>query len=259
MQLSHLINNTWTGLFEYTEDRISIMNIIYEIVGFYPQLDDYGYALTNFIKQSPSRNIPYDNRVYPKLYDIFRPFRYSLLRFVKVVLLYDEPHVNGLDTGIPFYYDIDACALLPQNYSYVNTQEMTVLADALSKHKSDPTLFPEGIPGKYIMKWINQGVLPLRASWTNSKYGTHCDFWFDYTIAFLNALHEFDNRILVIALGDKASYVASYSELNLNTIYIEEFESSYRINSYPNSSNLNGMFEATNNLLIDLGRQPINW
>ena len=248
MHLSSVINYTWNGVFESC--RTPILDVVHEIVGIHPILDNEGYALT-FTKQ------PY--RIYPKVLDIFRPFRMSLLTFVKVVIVYDSPNINGLDTGVPFYYDLNSCVLEYGKYNYHSVEEMTIMAKILANHKKDKSYLAEGMPDKYVQKWIDQGVLLMRASWTSSVMSDMFDMWYDYTLEFLNCLYKFDETIIFLALGEKACAVCQDSDVAYNTIFIKDFE----VNSTPFGVNpispLSDMFDQINYALIDIGKQAINW
>lgn len=183
--------------------------------------------------------------VYPDMYDIFNALHYTAYKEVKVVILGQDPY-HGPNQAHGLSFSVKPGVLPPPSLLNIYKE----MQDDL--HCSAPKT-------GYLKKWADQGVLLLNtvltviAGQANSHRGMG---WERVTDRIISLLNERTDPIVFILWG---SHAQSKASLITNKIH-------YIIKS-PHPSPLSASrgffrskpFSKTNDILISIGKTPIDW
>jgi uracil-DNA glycosylase len=152
------------------------------------------------------------NNIYPLKKDIFNCFKFTKYNDLQVVILSDEPYIDGSSNGVAFGINEDIGKDI--NSSLIQMQE-TIERDVKD--------------GLYFMdlsceRWTKQGVLMLNSALTvikNNKY-SHGIYWRYFTKYLLLNLSKEKTGIIYCLWGKQAQSYKKY--INADNNYILEFE-----------------------------------
>lgn len=184
-------------------------------------------------------------RIFPSMYDIFNALKYTDYQDVKVVIIGQDPyHEVGQAHGLCFSVQ-DGTPFPP---SLLN----------IFKELQDDLGYAIPTSGN-LTKWAKQGVLLLNAVLTVREHyaNSHKNKgWEEFTSSVIKALNERDDPIIFLLWGNDAK---RKRELITNPKHI------ILTAAHPSPlSAYNGFFgcrhfSKTNDMLIKLGKQPIDW
>ncbi|WP_099191473.1 uracil-DNA glycosylase [Tepidibacter mesophilus] len=183
--------------------------------------------------------------IYPDMYDIFNALNYTQYKDVKVVILGQDPY-HGPNQAHGLSFSVKPDVAIPPS-----------LLNIYKELNSDLECY---IPNNgYLKKWSDQGVLLLNAVLTvkANQANSHKNIGWEYfTDKIISILNNRKNPIVFILWGKNAQ-----SKLNIiknpNHCIIKSVHpsplSAYRgfFGSKP--------FSKTNDFLISIGANPINW
>ncbi len=201
---------------------------------------DYFINLMKNIKKEYQEKI-----VFPKKEEVFKAFRYTPYKSVKVVILGQDPYhgdgeAEGLSFSVPL--NIKKPPSLVNIYKELNSDLGIKISESGSLHS-----------------WAKEGVLLLNAVLTVIKdhAASHQGMgWEIFTDSVIKKINEKDTPVVFILWG---RYARSKKGLITNPIHLV-IES-----AHPSPlSAYNGFFGSrpfskTNNFLINNGIKPINW
>ncbi len=183
--------------------------------------------------------------IYPDMYDIFNALHFTPYNKVKAVILGQDPyHGHGQAHGLSFSVKPG----VPAPPSLVNI--FKELNNDLGCYMPN---------NGFLKKWAEQGVLLLNAALTvrAGQANSHRNIgWENFTDRIIELLNEKENPIVFILWGNNAQ-----SKMN-----IINNKNHYTIKA-PHPSPLSAHrgffgskpFSKTNDLLISLGKEPIDW
>ena len=183
--------------------------------------------------------------IYPDMYDIFNALHFTPYNKVKAVILGQDPyHGHGQAHGLSFSVKPGVAA--PPS-----------LVNIFKELNNDLGCY---IPNNgFLKKWAEQGVLLLNTALTvrAGQANSHRNIgWENFTGRIIELLNEKENPVVFILWGNNAQ-----SKMN-----IINNKNHYTIKA-PHPSPLSAHrgffgskpFSKTNDLLISLGKEPIDW
>lgn len=164
--------------------------------------------------------------IFPKMQDVFKPFRVCPYKDLKVVIIGQDPYPQkGYATGLAF----------------ANPENTKIISPSLQLIKDRIYLdFPEysegfidelpfGNPFEYIFditleSWAKQGVLLLNSALTieENKIGSHSNIWYPFMKELIKNLSEVNSGIIYMLLGNDAKIFKSF--INKKSNYILEYK-----------------------------------
>lgn len=151
--------------------------------------------------------------IYPKQPDIFRAFRMTPYKDVRVVIIGQDPYFDGRATGLAFANDDDSAIIADQ---LSPSLQMVKQCIEVMVHKGlnlnfDPTL----------TNWTEQGVLLLNSSLTveEGKPGSHTKFWNRFMRHTLETLSENKTGICYLFIGGQAKILARHINHKTNHVF----------------------------------------
>lgn len=201
---------------------------------------DYYQQLHDFLKKEYATHT-----IYPDMYHIFAAFELTPFSKVKVVILGQDPyHEPGQACGLSF-------AVRPGVKVPPSLQN-------IYKELFDDLKIPPVNHG-YLKSWGEQGVLLLNTvltvrrgqAFSHAKHG-----WEQLTDAAIKKLSDREQPVVFILWGKAAQQKAELINSNKNIILTSAHPSPFSANrgffgSHP--------FSKTNDALLAMGEQPINW
>lgn len=151
--------------------------------------------------------------IYPKQPDIFRAFRVTQYKDVRVVIIGQDPYPDGRATGLAFAND-DQRAIIQDNLSPSLQKIRACIETTIYKGLNldfDPTL----------MSWADQGVLLLNSALTVQKnmVGSHTKIWHEFMSKFLQSLSHFKPGLSYLLLGSQSSVLEQHIDHKRNYIF----------------------------------------
>lgn len=201
---------------------------------------DYYLKLRQFLKQEYSSHI-----IHPNMYDIFNALKWTSYADTKVVVLGQDPY-HGQNQAHGLAFSVQKGVPIPPS-----------LLNIYKELREELELY---IPNNgYLEKWARQGVLLLNASLTvrdgaaNSHRGKGWEIFTNEVVAKLN---EREDPVIFLLWGSNAK-----EKMSLITNPIHKILTSAHPSPLSASRGFFGCghFKRTNELLEEMGKEPIDW
>ena len=201
---------------------------------------DYFQKLLNFIKKEYS-----EKTIYPKQTEIFKAFRNTAYKDIKVVILGQDPY-HGVNQAEGLSFSVKEGVQKPP--SLLN----------IFKELHDDLGYDIPLTGS-LVPWTQEGVLLLNTVLTveAGKPASHKDLgWERFTDEVIKKINEKTTPVVFILWGSfarsKKSLITNHNHFIIESPHPSPF-SAY--NGFFGSK----PFSKTNNYLISKGIKPINW
>lgn len=183
--------------------------------------------------------------IYPDMYDIFNALHFTPYNKVKAVILGQDPY-HGQDQAHGLSFSVKPGVPAPPS-----------LVNIFKELNNDLGCY---IPNNgFLKKWAEQGVLLLNTALTvrAGQANSHRNIgWENFTDRIIELLNEKENPIVFILWGNNAQ-----SKMNIIN------NKNHYVIKAPHPSPLSAHrgffgskpFSKTNDLLISLGQEPIDW
>lgn len=203
-------------------------------------IQPYFFDLVSFVKSEYQ-----NNTVYPPGNQIFRAFDLCPIDQVKVVIIGQDPyHGPGQANGLCF--SVSEKIKMPPS-----------LVNIFKEIRAD--LGKEFPPNGSLERWASQGVLLLNATLTvrAREAGSHQNKgWEDFTDAVIQKLTEQKSGIVYILWGAYAQRKGEVIQTDKNLVIKSPHPSPFSADRGFFGSK---PFSKTNEYLISLGKEPIDW
>ena len=186
------------------------------------------------------------NVVYPPYEDVFKAFKLCPWDKLKIVIMGQEPHLNGEANGLS-YGDRYAVTF--------HTAVLGKIYDCIDR---------EYRPGSFYLDfdftledWAKQGVLLLNTTLTTreGKLHSHKKPWKNFISSVLNTINNYKPGTVFILWGKEAQLLIPYINKNnyiLTCDYPGQYVDNFKDWHCPN-------FKEADKILIDLYGETINW
>lgn len=183
--------------------------------------------------------------IYPGMYDIFNALNYTSYKDVKVVILGQDPY-HGPNQAHGLSFSVQPNVKIPP--SLVNIYKE--LHDDLGCY----------IPNNgYLKKWADQGVLLLNTTLTvrAGEANSHKNIgWIYFTDRIIEILNKREDPVVFILWGNNAiskeKLITNKNHFIIKSVHPSPLSASRGfLGSRP--------FSKTNNFLISIGKEPIDW
>lgn len=201
---------------------------------------EYYLNLRKFLKEEYSHH-----KIHPDMNDIFNALKWTSYEGTKVVILGQDPY-HGENQAHGLAFSVKKGVAIPP--SLLNMYKE--LKDSLGLY----------IPNNgYLEKWARQGVLLLNASLTvrDGLANSHRNKgWEIFTTDVIKILNKRNDPVIFLLWGnnarEKAQYIDKSRHYVLETVHPSPLSASRGFFGC-------GHFKKANNLLIKLGKEPIDW
>ena len=201
---------------------------------------EYYLKLREFLKSEYSHH-----KIHPDMNDIFNALKWTSFKDTKVVILGQDPY-HGENQAHGLAFSVKKGVASPP--SLLNMYKE--LKDSLGLY----------IPNNgYLEKWARQGVLLLNASLTvrDGLANSHRNKgWEIFTTEIIKKLNERNDPVIFLLWGNNAREKAQYIDRSKHYI----FET---VHPSPLSASRGffgcGHFKKANEVLVKLGKEPIDW
>lgn len=201
---------------------------------------DYYLKLRGFLKHEYSHY-----NIHPNMQDIFNALKWTSCENTKVVILGQDPY-HGENQAHGLSFSVQKGVDTPRS-----------LANIYKELQDELGLF---IPNNgYLEKWARQGVLLLNASLTvrDGEANSHRNCgWETFTTEIVKKLNERSEGVIFLLWGNNAKEKMAYIQKPQHKILTSAHPS-------PLSASRGffgcGHFKRTNELLIEMGKTPIDW
>ena len=201
---------------------------------------EYYLKLREFLKDEYSHH-----KIHPDMNDIFNALKWTSFKDTKVVILGQDPY-HGENQAHGLAFSVKKGVAIPP--SLLNMYKE--LKDSLGLY----------IPNNgYLEKWARQGVLLLNASLTvrDGLANSHRNKgWEIFTTEIIKKLNERNDPVIFLLWGNNAREKAQYIDRSKHYI----FET---VHPSPLSASRGffgcGHFKKANEVLVKLGKEPIDW
>ena len=201
---------------------------------------DYYIKLRGFLKSE------YQNhKIYPDMYDIFNALKWTAYKDTKVVILGQDPyHEVNQAHGLAFSVKVG----------------VNIPPSLLNMYKELHNELGLYIPNNgYLEKWARQGVMLLNSSLTvrEGLANSHRNKgWEIFTSSIIERLNERDDPVIFLLWGNNAkeknALITNQKHYVLTAAHPSPLSASRGFFGC-------GHFKKTNELLIQMGKQPIDW
>jgi uracil-DNA glycosylase len=194
--------------------------------------------------------------VYPRDVDLLNAFKLCKWNDLKVVIIGQDPYPgDGLATGLAFEIN----GQLPARNS------LRIMFNCLKKQG----LITEIPRNGRLSSWARQGVLLINSVWTvqQGEANTHKDIWSKYFNVFLTNLcavaKEEGKHLVFLLLGNAARtyapIISGFDHLIFDWGHPSPMSARNKQPTHPENFLNCDIFGKTNDALINMGLQPINW
>lgn len=184
-------------------------------------------------------------KIHPDMYDIFNALKWTSYSGVKVVILGQDPY-HGENQAHGLSFSVQRGVAIPPS-----------LLNMYKELQNELGLY---IPNNgYLEKWARQGVLLLNASLTvrdgmaNSHRGKG---WEIFTDEVVKKLNERADPVIFLLWGnnakEKAKYITNPQHKILTSVHPSPLSASRGFFGC-------GHFKTANDLLLQMGKEPIDW
>lgn len=235
--LQRRVYQEWLNILEEVENKIE--KTIHELSIRYNEVGKFNFNYTNLINNK-------EKYIFPKFYNILKPFRKIKPNDVKVILLGDHPYSDGSATGIPFE---KGSKLFTQSAAI--DQELSVIADCLFKSNLKINKVID------IDSWYSQGVLTLYCSLTVCSLDgeSHFDLWNKIIKHIITKLYNLNNNIIIVPFGKESKSLINSTLISNQAVIIDSVAPiKFPLKTYNTFINSN-VFKQINYFL----KKPINW
>lgn len=186
---------------------------------------------------------------FPSKKNIFRAFHLTPLHQVKVVIIGQDPYHQVKSNGYPRAQGL--------SFSVSRNDEIPVsLKNIYKEIKNSYPEFEEPEHGD-LTSWAHQGILLLNSSLTVKPHnpGSHGVLWHGFITKVFEEIRDHVPKCIFVLWGNHAKDLISY--IPDNAIILES--------SHPSGFSANrgffgcGHFKKINDLLIEMGKEPIQW
>lgn len=201
---------------------------------------DYYIKLMDFLDREYG-----ENEIFPPREDVFNALNYTSYEDVKVLILGQDPY-HGKDQAHGLSFSVNKGIKIPKSLANIYKE----LEDDLGCY----------IPNNgYLKKWSDQGVMLLNTVFTVREKNANSHSrkgWENFSDAIISALNERLDPVIFILWGNNArskeKLITNDRHFIISSAHPSPL-SSYRgfFGSKP--------FSKTNDILISLGKEPIDW
>lgn len=201
---------------------------------------DYYKRLRQFLKSEYSSHI-----VHPDMYDIFNALKWTSMKDTKVVILGQDPYheenqAHGLAFSVP-----------------VGVKTPPSLVNIYKELQNELGLY---IPNNgYLEKWARQGVLLLNNALTvrDKEANSHRNKgWEIFTRRVVECLNERQDPVIFLLWGsnakEKISVITNPQHIILTSVHPSPLSAHRGFFGC-------GHFKKANELLLEMGKEPIDW
>ena len=201
---------------------------------------DYYIKLRGFLKSE------YQNhKIYPDMYDIFNALKWTAYKDTKVVILGQDPY-HELNQAHGLAFSVKVGVNIPPS-----------LLNMYKELHNELGLY---IPNNgYLEKWARQGVMLLNSSLTvrEGLANSHRNKgWEIFTSSIIERLNERDDPVIFLLWGNNAkeknALITNQKHYVLTAAHPSPLSASRGFFGC-------GHFKKTNELLVQMGKQPIDW
>jgi uracil-DNA glycosylase len=200
----------------------------------------YYLKLREFLKEEYSKHT-----VYPNMHDIYNALHFTPYQKTKVVILGQDPY-HGPGQAHGFSFSVKPNIDIPPSLQNIYKELHHDLGCFIPNHG-------------YLIDWAKQGVLLLntvltvRAHQANSHRGKGWELFTDQVISVLN---EREKPLVFILWGRKAQMKKSM--INTNRHFVIESAHPSPLSAHRGFFG-SKPFSRTNQFLLSIGEEPINW
>ena len=184
---------------------------------------------------------------YPDINNVFRAFKEVELDKVRVVLIAQDPYIDGVATGL----------CLDTNGKKI-TPSLRKIYEGYSKEY--PHNFYTDLMDGRLHRWTEHGILMLNTALTveAGKSGSHTKYWEDFTINLFKKFNDIDRPILYIAWGKHAQLLV---DATINNTKHQIVKASHPVSAvYKNTEwNSNGSFKKIETFLNKNYDKSFKW
>lgn len=201
---------------------------------------DYFIKLSNFVDEERK-----SNKIFPKSEDVFSALNYTPYKDVKVVILGQDPY-HGENQSHGLCFSVNEGVKIPPSLRNIYKELNTDIGCYIPNNG-------------YLKKWADQGVLLLNSSLTvrEASPNSHKNKgWEIFTDTIISKLNERQDPIIFILWGNNAiskeKLITNPNHYILKSVHPSPLSASRGFfGSKP--------FSKTNEILISMGKSPIDW
>lgn len=199
---------------------------------------------------------------YPRRKDVFQAFELTRLHEVKVVIFGQDPYhsvYNGRPQATGLSFSVPPNSIIPPSLKNIFKE----LADEYPRDDDDPSKYCFVLPSHGDLRgWARQGVLLLNTCLTVNpgQAGSHGDIWKGFIVRVIRAINEANPNCIYVMWGKKAQSLGDHVG-GRSVPLISPHPSPFSAHGRNGREGFfgNGHFVKINELLIEQGKQPIDW
>ena len=186
--------------------------------------------------------------ILPLYDDIFNAFKFTYPNKIKVVIFSQDPYQGYIKgTTIP----------ISNGLAFSSKKDSPIQPSLKNIFKEITRTYPNSIFNSGdLTQWANQNILLLNSALTvnYNKSGSHKKFWIPFIIKIIQYICSLNPNIVFILMGNEVKKFDKYIQSN----YILKVTHPSPI--VPNNDFIgSNIFYNTNEILLSLGENPINW
>lgn len=181
-----------------------------------------------------------NEQVYPEKHTIFEAFNHADLTDLKVIIIGQDPYINGEANGLAF--SVSGGRLPPSLRNIFKEIEFEY-----GLKRTDPNL----------RDWAKQGCLLLNRTLTvlQSKSNSHSQHWLPFTEDLIRAINDKTNNVVFMLWGSFAQQCEKYIDNKKHLILKHSHPSPLARKPFVG----NGHFQKANEYLESHGKAPLVW
>jgi len=201
---------------------------------------EYYLKLRQFLKYEYSHY-----KIHPDMYDIFNALKWTAYKDTKIVIFGQDPY-HGENQAHGLAFSVQKGVAIPPS-----------LLNIYKELQNELGLY---IPNNgYLEKWARQGVLLLNAALTvrDGLANSHRNMgWEEFTNKVVKLLNDREEPIIFMLWGsnakEKAQFITNPQHKILQTVHPSPLSASRGFFGC-------GHFRMANEMLISMGKEPIDW
>lgn len=201
---------------------------------------EYYLKLRQFLKYEYSHY-----KIHPDMYDIFNALKWTSYKDTKIVIFGQDPY-HGENQAHGLAFSVQKGVQIPPSLLNIYKE----LENELGCY----------IPNNgYLEKWARQGVLLLNAALTvrDSMANSHRNMgWEQFTNKVVSLLNDREEPVIFLLWGsnakEKAAFITNPQHKILQTVHPSPLSASRGFFGC-------GHFRIANDILIQMGKEPIDW
>lgn len=224
----HLVNPSWNEFFQEQIKQKYFTNLLTQVEEEYK-----------------------NHRCCPIKSDIFRLFQVSSLPQIKVVILGQDPY-HQLDVADGIAFSTKKPGYMPPTLENIFL-ELSKNLDCVPPTNSN------------LLPWVKEGVFLLNTALTVqlSKPLSHVELWQKFIYSLIKYLENYDSNLVWVLWGKKAKLIKEEcgidDKLSIISTHPSPFSANKTFSSLQTSFFGSRPFSKINDLLISIGKEPINW